>query len=139
MHWTMCSADVTSELVKLDPEIIDIKNRTITLQWSTDRVCSSLVEGYSLTFCKIHRPSPNQVTKEEESAQRCLEEPTKLTISNTAKKYTIKNLKPYSTYRMQMNMFSKLASGNFSDPQFINTHEDGKLHLHSHLLLFNFN
>lgn len=127
----MCSADVNSELIKLEPEIIDIKNRSITVQWSTDRVCSSLVEGYSLVYCQIQPQTLNQVDKGRFLAHSCLEEPIKLTIPNTAKKYLIKNLQPYSSYKIQMNMFSKLASGNYSDAQIINTHEDGKCFVYS--------
>ncbi|XP_037828715.1 cytokine receptor-like isoform X2 [Lucilia sericata] len=125
MHWTMCSADVTSELVKLEPEIIDVKSRSITVQWSTDRVCSSLVEGFNLIYCRIQRPSTNHIFKREDNSNHnCLEEPTKLTIENTAKRYTMQNLKPYSSYKIQMNMFSKLTPGNLSDAQIIYTHED---------------
>lgn len=137
MHWTMCSADVTSELVKLEPEIIDIKNRSITVQWSPDRVCSSLVEGYHLIYCRIQRTSGTQIVKKEDgSDENCLDEPTTYTIPNTAKKYTIKDLQPYSWYKIQMNMFSKLKSGNLSDAQFINTHEDGKLFMLFHINSF---
>ncbi|XP_065362963.1 cytokine receptor-like isoform X2 [Calliphora vicina] len=125
MHWTMCSADVTSELVKLEPEIIDKTSRSITVQWSTDRVCSSLVEGYHLIYCRIQHSSGSQICKrEDDSDESCLEESTTYTISNTAKKYTIKDLEPYSRYKIQINMFSKLKSGNLSDAQCINTHED---------------
>lgn len=127
MHWTMCSADVTSELVKLEPEIIDIRNRSITVQWTTDRVCSSLVEGYSLIICQVQHKTPeDRNLKDDAALHNCLAEPTKITIANTVKKYTIQNLQPFSSYRIQMNMFSKLTSGNLSDVQIVNTLEDGK-------------
>ena len=126
MHWTMCSADVTSELVKLEPEIISIQNRSITVQWSTDRVCPSLIEGYNLTYCRTESLARNKTVNTDDSELRCLEDRMHKTIANTAKKFTIKNLKPYSTYKIQMNMFSKLSQGNLSDPQIVNTEEDGK-------------
>ncbi|KAM7350750.1 cytokine receptor-like isoform 2-T4 [Cochliomyia hominivorax] len=127
MHWTMCLADVTSELIKLEPEIIDIKNRSITVQWSTDRVCSSHVEGFNLFYCRVQHLAKN----EKHSFHNCLEEPINVTIANTAKKYTMKNLKPYSSYKIQMNMFSKLKPGNMSDVQIINTAEDAPSRPHN--------
>lgn len=122
----MCSADVTSELVKLEPEIIDVKNRSITLQWSTDRVCSSLMEGYSMIYCETASLSQSKTVNGDDSELSCLKDSTSIKISNTAKKFTIKYLKPYTIYKIQMNMFSKLSQGNLSDPLIVKTQEDGK-------------
>lgn len=118
MHWTMCLADVTSELIKLEPEIIEIKNRSITLQWNTDRVCSSHIEGFNLFYCRVSSQNEHD----------CLEKEKHVNISNTKKKHEIKHLKPYSSYKIQMNMYSKLKTGNLSDVKIITTQEDGKFY-----------
>lgn len=120
MHWTMCTADVTSDLAKIEPEIISTGSRSITVQWSSDRVCSSLLEGYNLTYCRLHH-----IENADKAA--CMEEPITITIPNTAKKHEIKKLKPYSTYKIEMLMFSKLKAGKLSDPQIVKTNEEGKL------------
>lgn len=125
MHWTMCAADVTSELAQLEPETRDVKARSIILQWSSERVCSSLVEGFTLKYCRINNRlmSTNHIDNAE---QTCLEDLTTLTIPNTQKKYIMNNLKPFSSYKIQMNMFSKMRPGNFSNALIVDTTEEGK-------------
>ncbi|XP_037937252.1 cytokine receptor-like isoform X2 [Teleopsis dalmanni] len=119
MHWTMCTADVTSDLENLEPEMTAISARTIQLDWSPDRVCSSLIEGYNITYCKVKRNV--NITLESD---KCLNENVTITVEKTAKKFILTNLTPYSTYKIEMFMFSKLKNGKSSDAKIITTKEE---------------
>ncbi|KAI9588952.1 hypothetical protein GQX74_007121, partial [Glossina fuscipes] len=123
MHWTMCTADIASDLVKLEPEFSVTSPRSISVQWSSDRVCSSLLEGYNLTYCRIHRTTTNIISNGFESLP-CMEDTTTVTIPSTAKKFVVNNLKPFSSYKIEMYMFSKLKKGKVSETQVINTTEE---------------
>lgn len=125
MHWTMCTVDISTELVKLEPVLSTPLPRMINVQWSLDRVCSSLLEGFNLTYCRVQRISTNSnVTINSESVP-CVEKPITVTIPSVEKRYNINNLVPYSLYKVEMYMFSKLKTGKVSDPQIISTKEGG--------------
>lgn len=126
MHWTMCTVDISSELVKLEPILTTPSPRMINVQWSLDRVCSSLLEGFNLTYCRVQRVFTNNSIIINSSAVPCLEKSITVTIPSVEKRYIINNLIPYSMYKIEMYMFSKLKTGKVSDPLIISTREGGK-------------
>lgn len=141
MHWTTCTVDVSSELGLLEPVLSTPAPHMINVQWSLDKVCSSLLEGFNLTYCRMDpslasasTPNNLSISNEVGAANACLERTaTTITIPSLVKKYDITNLQPYSVYKIEMYMFSKLKKGKISH-QFITTKEGGK-YLFNHIPL----
>ncbi|XP_034484632.1 cytokine receptor [Drosophila innubila] len=101
MHWMSCSRDVYDDLAKMEPSIEEITNSSLSVKWSTERVCPAILSGYNLTYC--HRPAgkPDNCT-------------TKVLDSN-AVDYTIHNLEPYTYYSVKMFMYSTSRASKYSD------------------------
>lgn len=121
MHW-MCAADRTADLGKMEPEVMSVSSRSITIQLRSDHICTSLLEGYNITYCRVHRQHNNAGEK-----AACADKPITRTILGTAKKFVIENLKPFSVYKIELLVFSKLKTGKMSDPLIVHTKEEGKL------------
>ncbi|XP_013097747.2 cytokine receptor isoform X1 [Stomoxys calcitrans] len=119
MHWSPCAADGTSDLAKMEPEKY-ASARSITLQWDSEHVCQSLVEGYNITYCRLHRKH----NTDGEKSTVCAEEPITRTLPGRDKKFVIENLHPFSTYKVEMLMFSKYKHGKMSEPQIVSTTEE---------------
>uniref|UniRef100_A0A1B0A054 Fibronectin type-III domain-containing protein n=1 Tax=Glossina pallidipes TaxID=7398 RepID=A0A1B0A054_GLOPL len=117
LHWTDCTMDVNSDLVKMDPEVMAISATSITVHWSVERVCTSILDGFNLTYC--------EVSKGEMSAENstCLQKPISKIIHKSAKKDEIGDLKPFTSYKVNMLMYSRLKKGKISDAQLIRTLE----------------
>ncbi|XP_061395881.1 cytokine receptor-like [Musca vetustissima] len=119
MHW-MCAADITADLGKMEPELMSISSRSITIQLRSDHICTSLLEGYNITYCRVHRQHNNIGDK-----VACADKPITHTILGTAKKFVIEKLRPYSVYKIELLVFSKFKTGKMSDPLIVQTHEEG--------------
>lgn len=117
----MCAADITSDLAKMEPEVIFISSRNITVQWSSDHVCPSLLEGYNITYCRLHHGHSDSNEK-----LTCAEKPITHLVPSNRTKFLIKKLHPHSTYQIQMVMYSKVKYGKLSDVLIVNTTEEGK-------------
>ncbi|XP_073835729.1 cytokine receptor domeless [Musca autumnalis] len=115
LHWTACTMDVNSDLVKADPELTSMSN-SIKVQWRVERVCTSILLGFNLTYCEVADNVP------AENAT-CLDEPQTVTLRNNDKVYNIDKLKPYTMYKVSMYMFSRNKIGKPSDPQLMRTLE----------------
>ncbi|XP_005191927.1 cytokine receptor isoform X2 [Musca domestica] len=118
MHW-MCAADRTADLGKMEPEVMSVSSRSITIQLRSDHICTSLLEGYNITYCRVHRQHNNAGEK-----AACADKPITRTILGTAKKFVIENLKPFSVYKIELLVFSKLKTGKMSDPLIVHTKEE---------------
>lgn len=117
LHWTDCSMDiVNTDLVKMEPELVVFAN-SIKVQWSVERVCPSILDGFNITYCEV----ANDVTAENAT---CLHHKS---ISKLAKKYDkkyyIKDLKPFTMYKVTMLMFWRTKKGQPSEPQIVRTLE----------------
>ncbi|XP_065364504.1 cytokine receptor [Calliphora vicina] len=117
LHWTDCSMDIVNiDLVKMDPELV-VSANSIKVQWSVERVCPSILDGFNITYCEV----ANNVTAENATCLR------NKAISKVAdkydKKYFIKELKPFTMYKVTMFMFWRTKKGKPSDPQIVRTLE----------------
>ncbi|XP_061392662.1 cytokine receptor [Musca vetustissima] len=115
LHWTACTMDVNSDLVKADPELTSMSN-SIKVQWSVERVCTSILLGFNLTYCEVadNVPADNAT---------CLDHPHTVTLAKKDKVYNIEDLKPFTMYKVSMYMFSRNKVGKPSDPQLMRTLE----------------
>uniref|UniRef100_A0A1I8MKL2 Fibronectin type-III domain-containing protein n=1 Tax=Musca domestica TaxID=7370 RepID=A0A1I8MKL2_MUSDO len=115
LHWTACTMDVNSDLVKADPELTSLSN-SIKVQWRVERVCTSILLGFNLTYCEVadNVPADNAT---------CLDSPQTVTLRKYDKSYTIGNLNPFTMYKVSMYMFSRNKIGKPSDPQLMRTLE----------------
>lgn len=117
LHWTDCSMDiVNTDLVKMEPELTATVN-SIRMQWSVERVCPSILDGFNITYCEI----ASNVVLENAT---CLHNKV---ISKIAmkydKKFTIEKLKPFTSYKVSMLMFWRTKKGQPSDAQIVRTLE----------------
>ncbi|XP_075159104.1 cytokine receptor-like isoform X2 [Haematobia irritans] len=116
MHW-MCAADGTSDLPTMELEIYSISARNITVKWRSDHVCPSLLEGYSFTYCRLRQDFNN-------AEKSVCSDPITGKLRVSAKELVIRGLDPFSTYKIEMLMFSKFKPGKMSEPLIIKTAED---------------
>ncbi|XP_063699805.1 cytokine receptor-like [Culicoides brevitarsis] len=108
MVWAMCTAAQSSDIGKIKTIwITQIGSSHMELKWKLDCMYDSIVKGYEIKFCPIRDP----VTLE------CKEKSQKnITINQTANNYTLTGLKPYTTYKIVLSMFSDTRHGPDSDP-----------------------
>ncbi|XP_073828659.1 cytokine receptor-like isoform X2 [Musca autumnalis] len=118
MHW-MCAADRTADLGKMEPELMSISSRSITIQLRSDHICTSLLKGYNITYCRLHRQHKNVAEKAV-----CADKPITHPISGRAKKFVIDKLKPYSSYKIELLVYSEFKTGKLSDSLIVNTTEE---------------
>lgn len=108
MVWAMCTAAQSSDIGKIKTIwITQIDSSRMELQWKLDCMFDSIVKGYVIKYCPIKDPKTLE----------CKEGSLKnITINHTANNYTITSLKPYTTYKIVLSMFSATRHGPDSDP-----------------------
>lgn len=116
LHWTACTMDVNSDLVKTEPEMIAMNSSSIKVQWRVERVCTSILLGFNLTYCEV----ADDISSENAT---CLDPPRTVTLEKQVKSYIMRNLKPFTMYKVTMYMFSPNKKGKPSDPQLMRTLE----------------
>lgn len=109
MHWMSCSRDVYDDLAKMEPSIEEITNSSLTVKWSTERVCPAILSGYNLTYCQRSNGKPDNCT-------------TKVLDPNSVD-YVIYNLEPYTYYSVKMFMYSSSRASKYSDELIVRTGE----------------
>lgn len=116
LHWTDCTMDVSNDLVKMDPELMASAN-SIRVQWGVGPVCPSILDGFNITYCEVlNNAVPENAT--------CLSNNfTTKQAGKNDKKYNLDDLKPYTTYKVTMFMFSRTKKGKPSEPQVVRTLE----------------
>ncbi|XP_037930826.1 cytokine receptor [Teleopsis dalmanni] len=112
MHWSPCTMDENSDLIKMDPSAQQISASAITIQWSSESICVSILDGYNVTYCEV-----------EFKNKSCSNLPTYIIVDKNLKKLTISYLKPYTIYKIQMRMYSHVNEGKMSDPIYLQTLE----------------
>ncbi|KAM7346462.1 cytokine receptor domeless [Cochliomyia hominivorax] len=117
LHWTDCSMDIVqADFVKMEPELAVTAN-TIKLQWSVEGVCPSILDGFNITYCEV----ANDVTPDNAT---CLANKTKSKLAkNYEKKYFIKDLKPFTRYKVTMIMYWRDKKSPPSNPEIVRTLE----------------
>lgn len=116
LHWTDCTMDVNSDLVKMDPDYVASAN-SIKVHWSVNGVCPSILDGFNITYCEV---AHDNVTAENAT---CLHQTISKLAKKNDKKYNIINLKPFTTYKISMFMFQGSKKGKPSDPKLERTLE----------------
>jgi cytokine receptor domeless len=119
MVWAMCTAAESNDIGKLKTIWIPKMEPTrMVIQWKLECVDSSIVEGYNLTYCPIS--SPRNID--------CKEPPISINITGgrDVTKHEIDNLRPYTTYKTLISMFSKTRMGPESEPLVNTTMESCK-------------
>ncbi|KAH8415331.1 hypothetical protein KR222_004584 [Zaprionus bogoriensis] len=109
MHWMSCSRDVYDDLAKMEPTIEEVTNSSLTVKWSTERVCPAILSGYNLTYCQRSNGKPDNCT-------------TKVLDPN-AVDYVVQSLEPYTYYSVKMFMYSTSRASKYSDELIVRTGE----------------
>lgn len=120
MRWSSCTAANSHEIGKIKTIWIPrLTSTTIDIEWKLECTDSGTVVGYQIEYCSIKEPKTLE----------CEETPKK--VNTTLQKHTLENLKPYTTYRFNLRMFSTSTMGPASEPQANTTLEAGRLILNS--------
>lgn len=118
MQWAKCSMEVSSDLMKLEPEAMAESASKIKVRWSSGRVCTTILKGYNLTYC--------QLPENASSAQASCINTHNVSLA-VKQEHEIKGLKAYSNYRIDMLMYSEAKIGPRSDPIYVRTKEAGMI------------
>ncbi|XP_030378690.1 cytokine receptor-like [Scaptodrosophila lebanonensis] len=110
MHWLICTRDITDDLDKMEPIIDKVTSTSLTVKWSTERVCPVILTGYNLTYCQRSEDKPDNCT-------------TVVIRDRYSKVYEIHNLEPYTYYGVRMLMFSETKASKYSDDRINRTDE----------------
>jgi cytokine receptor domeless len=104
MVWAMCTAAESNDIGKLKTIWIPkMESTRMVIHWKLECVDSSIVEGYNLTYCPIS--SPRNID--------CKEPPVFVNITGGREvtKYGINDLRPYTTYKTLISMYSNTKVG----------------------------
>ncbi|XP_011208512.2 cytokine receptor isoform X1 [Bactrocera dorsalis] len=112
MHWAKCTADVLNDLEKLEPEV-EANAYSINVRWNSEHTCASLIKGYTINYCQT-KPAKKP---------KCWGKSERINVDKRDNKYEIKNLKPNSTYQIEMYIYSDLKEGPKSNKRVIQTQE----------------
>jgi Fibronectin type III domain len=129
MVWAMCTAAESNDIGKLKTIWIQrVEATRMVIQWKLECVDSSIVGGYKLKYCPISSP---QIID-------CKESPVIYNITRNETEYEIKGLRPYTTYKTLISMYSNTTRmGPESEPLINTTMESCKYYLRtcpSHML-----
>lgn len=113
MQWASCSAEVSSELVKMDIEVNALNESAILVKWNTGTICSSILKGYNLTYCL--GPGRSRCNTVELSMEK-----------KDYRNYIITNLPPYTNVCVYMFMYSPTKNGLTNDAKCVRTKAAGK-------------
>ncbi|KAH8421327.1 hypothetical protein KR009_001950 [Drosophila setifemur] len=102
LRWLICSSDKMDDLAKMEPSIDGASNSTLTVKWSTERVCPVILDGYNLTYCQRSAGRPDNCT-------------TEVIHNRYAKQHVIRDLVPYTDYSVKMLMYSESRASKYSD------------------------
>ncbi|XP_061395883.1 cytokine receptor-like [Musca vetustissima] len=103
MQWARCSAEVSSELMKVELEVTAINDSSVLVKWNSGSVCSSILKGYNLTYCQAS------------DDKKCTSPQHTIQLFREYRNYTIQNLRPYTTVCLTMFMFSTGNQGPDSE------------------------
>ncbi|XP_058983188.1 cytokine receptor [Musca domestica] len=103
MQWARCSAEVSSELMKVELEVTAINDSSVLVKWNSGSVCSSILKGYNLTYCQVS------------DERKCISPQHTIQLFREYRNYTIQRLSPYTTVCITMFMFSPSNQGPVSE------------------------
>lgn len=107
MKWVLCTALEGNAISKLTSiYATKIQPTYIELNWSIACIDRTLIIGYTLHYCPI----------KDIKTLECKDAPQMVNITGEAIGYNLTNLKPYTTYKIEIQMFSPDLVGPLSDP-----------------------
>lgn len=114
MVWTKCKSSKDNDIGKVTTFYLYKKDSTnIEMKWEADCKDEAIVEFFNLTYCRAQ-------------STECAVEPIFVNISSSVRSYTIKNLLPYTRYRIEISMHSKTRQGPINVSPIQITREAGK-------------
>lgn len=127
MTWARCTTANSNEIGKIKTIWIPrLTSTQIEVEWKLECTDSGIVAGYQIEYC----PSKEPKTLE------CMENSQKKINITGDTKHTLKDLKPYTTYKIAIKMFSNSTMGPASEPLANTTLEAGKLNCHIRIYAF---
>lgn len=114
MVWTQCKSSKDNDIGKVTTFYSGEKDSTtLEMKWDADCKDEAIVEFFNLTYCLAH-------------SSQCAGEPIFVNISNSVRSYTIRNLLPYTRYKIEISMNSKTRQGPINVAKIQLTKEAGK-------------
>lgn len=121
MIWAKCTTANSYEIGRIrTARISRLSSKEIEFEWNLDCTDSGIVVGYQIDYCPVGEPRTLECIAGSEH---------RLNISAQVDKtkHILSGLKPYTTYKIVIRMFSKTTMGPPSEPLANTTLEDGKL------------
>lgn len=114
MIWTKCKSSKDNDIGKVTTFYLDKKDSTtMEMKWEADCKDEAIVEFFNLTYCRVH-------------STECAEESHFVNISNSVRSYRLRNLLPYTRYKIEISMHSKTRQGPINVAPIQLTKEAGK-------------
>lgn len=106
MVWSKCTALPNSDIGKLEKIWIkELQSTYMVFEWMLSCIDHAILKGFRLTYCPINDPK----------LQDCRTEPKSIEILGEINGYNLTGLKPYTTYKTYIQMFSQHSTGPNSD------------------------
>lgn len=106
MVWSKCTALPNSDIGKLEKIWIkELQSTYMVFEWMLSCIDHAILKGFRLTYCPINDPK----------LQDCKQEPKSIEILGEVNGYNLTDLKPYTTYKTVIQMFSGHSEGPRSD------------------------
>lgn len=106
MIWSKCTALPNSDIGKLEKIWIkELQSTYMVFEWMLSCVDHAILSGFRLTYCPIKDPKLQDCRSKEEI----------INITGEVNGYNLTNLKPYTTYKTHIQMFSMHSIGPNSD------------------------
>lgn len=107
MFWALCTTANSNQIGKIKTIWIPRLAATeIEVEWKLECTDSGIVAGYQLEYCPILKPRSQNCTGNKSD---------KLNITGGMDKHTLTNLMPYTTYQINIRMFSNSTMGPKSE------------------------
>lgn len=117
MIWAKCTTANSYEIGKISSvRISHLTSTEIGIGWSLDCTDSGIVAGYQIEYCPTNKPKTLE----------CMEPEVRKNITTDGTNYKLRNLTPYTTYKIIIRMFSNSTMGPPSEPLANTTLEAGK-------------
>lgn len=118
MMWAKCTTANSNEIGKIrTARISRLSSKEIEVEWNLDCTDSGIVAGYQIEYCPISKPKTLECIAGSENR-------TNITTQVDHTKFTLTGLKPYTTYKIIIRMFSNSTMGPPSEPLANTTLED---------------
>lgn len=106
MVWSKCTALPNSDIGKLEKIWIkELQSTYMVFEWMLSCIDHAILRGFRLTYCPINDPK----------LQDCKSTPKSIEILGEVNGYNLTDLKPYTTYKTYIQMFSAHSIGPNSD------------------------